>query len=389
MEKPSKKPQNPCFSSGPCAKRPGWALENLDISVMGRSHRAAPAKVQLKAVIDQHAEILGIPDDYVVGIVPGSDTGAFEMAMWALLGERGVDVFAFESFSSDWMKDITNELKLDDVRTYEADYGGLPDLSKADPARDTVFVWNGTTAGVRVPNDDFIADNREGLTLCDATSAVFAYDLPWQKLDVVTWSWQKCLGSEAAHGMLVLSPRAVKRLETYDHGRPLPKVFRLLKKGELIDGIFRGETINTPSMLAVADCLDALKWVKSIGGLKTTMARTQESFETLQGWVEKTEWIDFLAETPETRSLTAVQMKITDPAIAALSEEDQWTFVSALAQKLDDEGVAYDIKAHRNSLPGLRIWCGATVEPDDVKALIPWVEWAFEATKTDYQQKAA
>jgi len=394
MERPSQKPQNPCFSSGPCAKRPGWSAENLDLSMMGRSHRAGPAKAQLKAVIDQHREILGIPADYLVGIVPASDTGAFEMAMWSMLGSpeeggRGVDVFAWESFSSGWLKDITGELKLSDVRTYEADYGQLPDLSQADPARDCVFVWNGTTSGVRVPNGDWISAEREGLTFCDATSAVFAYDLPWEKLDVVTWSWQKVLGSEGAHGMLVLSPRAVQRLESFTPPRPLPKIFRMVKKGKVNEGIFEGSTINTPSMLANADCLDALSWVKSIGGLSATIARSQASYDAIAAWVEGSGWADFLAEAPESRSTTSVCLKITDPWFNALSTEDQAARVGDLCKLLDKEGVAFDIKHYRDAPAGIRIWCGATVETSDVQTLTGWLDWAYAQTKDQAQKQAA
>lgn len=389
MEKHTPKPQNPCFSSGPCAKRPGWSIDQLDTSLMGRSHRSGPGKAMLKALIESHKSILGIPEDYVVGIVPASDTGAFEMAMWSMLGARGVDVFAWEEFSATWLKDVTNELKLENANTYEADFGALPDLAQAKPENDIIFVWNGTTSGVRVPNADWIADDREGLTFCDATSAVFAYDLPWEKLDVTTWSWQKCLGSEAAHGMLVLSPRAVERLENFTPDRPLPKIFRLLKAGKLNQGIFVGETINTPSMLAAADCMDALKWVESVGGLKTTIARPLESFAHLEQWVEQTEWIDFLSEDPQTRSVTSVQFKITAPWFQDMDTDAQWSAVSALCKILEDEGVAYDIKAHRKSLPGIRIWCGATVEPNDVKSLIPWLNWAYEQVRAENQAKAA
>ncbi|HRQ60645.1 MAG TPA: phosphoserine transaminase, partial [Alphaproteobacteria bacterium] len=303
MNKPTLRPKNPNFSSGPCAKRPGWNIQNLRTDMLGRSHRAAPAKARLKDVIEKHRKLLGIPENYFVGIVPASDTGAFEMAMWSVLGARGIDVFAWEAFSGDWLKDVTGQLKLADVKTYEAPYGGLPDLSKADPERDCVFAWNGTTSGVRVPDGKWISDKREGLTLCDATSAVFAYDLPWDKLDITTWSWQKVLGGEAAHGMLVLSPRAVARLESYTPQWPLPKIFRMTKKDK--DGkkvlnaeIFEGATINTPSILATEDCLDALGWVENIGGLKTTIARSAENFKVIENWVAKTEWADFLCDKP-------------------------------------------------------------------------------------------
>lgn len=389
MNKPTSKPKNPCFSSGPCAKRPGWNVESLSNAMLGRSHRAGPLKAQLKEAIDKQKEILGIPDDYVVGIVPASDTGAFEMAMWSMLGARGVDVFAWESFSAGWLSDITKQLKLDGVNTYEAPYGELADLSKADPVNDIVFAWNGTTSGVRVPNGDWIAADREGLTLCDATSAVFAYDLPWDKLDVTTWSWQKVLGGEAAHGMLVLSPRAVERLESYTPSWPLPKIFRLTKKGKLIDGIFTGATINTPSMLAVADCLDALNWVANIGGLRTTIARSEENFKAIENWVAKTDWVDFLADDPATRSTTSVCLKVVDPWFEGLAETAKTPFIKAMCKLLDSEGAAYDIAGYRDAPAGLRIWCGATVQADDVEALCPWLDWAFAAAKSQEEQKAA
>ncbi|MDH5722987.1 MAG: phosphoserine transaminase [Alphaproteobacteria bacterium] len=388
-QKPSNKPNNPNFSSGPCSKRPGWSLEALSGAMLGRSHRAGPAKARLKEVIEMHREILGIPADYKIGIVPASDTGAFEMAMWSMLGARGVDVFAWESFSGDWLKDITGQLKLDNVNTYNAGYGALPDLSQVDPANDCVFVWNGTTSGVCVPNGDWISRSREGLTFCDATSAVFAYDMPWDKLDVITWSWQKVLGGEAAHGMIVLSPRAVERLESYKPDRPLPKIFRMTKGDKLNDGIFEGATINTPSMLAVEDCLDALRWVKSIGGLKGSIARAKSNFAEIKNWVEKTEWAAFLAEKEDSTSITSVCLKITDGWFSAMSEDDQLAFVKTMTKTLDSEGVAYDIAGYRDAPAGLRIWCGATVESSDVAALMPWIEWAYETTKAQTQESAA
>jgi phosphoserine aminotransferase len=394
MEKPTAKPQNPCFSSGPCAKRPGWSFEALEGAFLGRSHRAAQPKAQLKEVIEKHRMLLGIPADYKIGIVPASDTGAIEMALWSMLGERGVDVFSWEAFSTDWLKDITGQLKITDVKSYEAPYGKIPDLSQAKSNRDIVFVWNGTTSGVRVENADWISDEREGLTICDATSAVFAYNLPWKKLDVITWSWQKVLGGEGAHGMLVLSPRAVKRLETYKAERPLPKIFRMTKKDK--DGktklnveIFEGSTINTPSMMAVADCLDALNWVENIGGLKATIKRSSESFKAVEAWVAKTPWAEFLAEKPETRSTTSVCLKITDPWFKTLDDEAQQTFVKAITKALDGEKVAHDIAGYRDAPAGLRVWCGATVEPSDVQTLLPWIEWAFETSKNAQQKKAA
>ncbi len=394
MDKPSQKPKNPCFSSGPCAKRPGWSFDALKNAFLGRSHRAAQPKAQLKEVIEKHRALLGIPADYKIGIVPASDTGAVEMALWSMLGARGVDVFSWEAFSTDWLKDITGQLKIADVKSYEAPYGKIPDLSQAKKDRDAVFVWNGTTSGVKVANGDWIADDREGLTICDATSAVFAYDLPWKKLDVVTWSWQKVLGSEGAHGMLVLSPRAVERLETYKAAHALPKIFRVTNKDK--DGktklnaeIFEGSTINTPSMLAVADCVDALNWVESIGGLKATIKRSNNSFKAIEGWVAKAPWVEFLAEKPETRSVTSVCLKIVDPWFTGLGDEAQQAFIKSLTKALDTEKVAYDIAGYRDAPAGLRIWCGATVEPSDVQALLPWVEWAFEATKNAKQKKAA
>ena len=388
MDKPAIKPKNPCFSSGPCAKRPGWSFENLGHAMLGRSHRAGPLKAQIKEVIEKQKELLGIPEDYVVGIVPGSDTGAFEMAMWSMLGARGVDVFAWESFSSGWLADITKHLKLENVNAYEAGYGEIADLSKANPENDIVFAWNGTTSGVRVPGGDWIASDREGLTLCDATSAVFAYDLPWDKLDVTTWSWQKVLGGEAAHGMLVLSPRAVERLESYTPDRPLPKVFRLTKKGKLNASIFEGATINTPSMLAVADALDALRWVENVGGLRTTIARSEENLKAIENWVAKTDGFEFLAADEAVRSTTSVCLKITDEWFEGLNDDEKMPFIKSMCKLLDDEKVAYDIAGYRDAPAGLRIWCGATVQGDDVEALMPWVGWAFEAAKAEEQRKA-
>ncbi len=383
MKKPSLKPNNPSFSSGPCAKRPGWSLAGLEGAFLGRSHRAAEGKARLKLAIDEQKRILGIPDDYRVGIVPASDTGAFEMAMWTMLGARGVDVFAWEAFSKTWLSDILKALNLSDVREYTADYGALPDMSAADPDHDSVFVWNGTTSGVRVKNADWISDSRAGLTLCDATSAVFAYDLPWEKLDVTTWSWQKVLGGEAAHGMIVLSPRAVERLESFTpENRPLPKIFRMTKNGKLMEGIFKGATINTPSMLAVEDCLDALKWVERIGGLPATIKKCADNFDAVATWIAQNDWVDFLAHDDETRSTTSVCLKISDPWFTEKSTEDQGTLISKLCSILDLEGAAYDIKAYRDAPAGLRIWCGATVERSDIEAALPWITWAYQSIKT-------
>ncbi len=389
MNKPSTKPNNPCFSSGPCAKRPGWNAAALESAWLGRSHRAGGGKAKLKDVIDRHVELLGIPQGYRCAIVPASDTGAVEMAMWNLLGARGVDMLGWESFGLDWCKDVESQLKLEDVRIIKAPYGQLPDLSEVDTDRDVVFTWNGTTSGVRVPNADWIKDDRQGLTICDATSAVFAYDLPWEKLDVVTWSWQKVLGSEAAHGMLVLSPRAVERLETFTPDRALPKIFRLTKGGKLIEGAFQGATLNTPSMLATEDCIDALKWVESIGGLKETIARSERSYQAIKNWVDKTDWIDFLAEDPATHSFTSICLKIVDADFAAKSEEDQSAFVKSMVKMIEAEGAGYDINGYRAAPPGLRIWGGATVEPSNVELLLPWLDWAYEAAKDAETQQAA
>jgi phosphoserine aminotransferase len=388
-DKPSKKPANPNFSSGPCSKRPGWTTDALKGAFLGRSHRHKDGAARIRAVIEKQRELLGIPADYKVGVVPGSDTGAIEMALWGMLGARGVDVLVWEQFGQEWQTDITKELKIADARTFKAGYGELPDLSQVDSDRDIVFTWNGTTSGVRVPNGDWIKADREGLTFCDATSAVFAYDMPWDKLDVTTWSWQKALGGEAAHGMIVLSPRAVERLTQYTPDRPLPKLFRLMKKGEVLNEVFEGLTINTPSMLCVEDCHDALRWVESVGGLKGTMKRTQANFAAIEKWVAQTSWIEFLAPVPETRAMTSVCLKITDPWVAALPEDEQQAFIKAMTKKLESEGVAYDCASYRSAPPGLRFWVGATVETGDVEAVLPWVEWAFDAAKSETQKKAA
>lgn len=389
MSKPSVKPQNPLFSSGPCAKRPDWSLEALQDALLGRSHRSGPGKAKLKEVIDRHRAVLGIPDDYRIMITAASDTGAFEMAMWNLLGARGIDVLAWESFSGDWLKDIKGQLKLDDVNYHEAPYGEIVDLDKVDPARDTVFVWNGTTSGVRVPNGDWISNDREGLTLCDATSAVFAYDLPWGKLDAVTWSWQKVLGSEAAHGMLVLSPRAVERIATYKPAWPMPKFFRIAKGDGVNEAAFTGATLNTPSMLAVEDCLDALKWVESIGGLKETIARSEKSYTFVADWVAKTDWVEFLPSAIETHSVTSICLKIADPGFEAMDEKARGTFVKSMCKILESENAAFDVASYRDAPAGLRLWGGATVEPDDMEALLPWLDWAFAEVKASEVSAAA
>ena len=374
--KPSLRPQNPRFSSGPCAKRPGWSTAVLGDALVGRSHRSGEGKARLNDVITHSRALLGLPDGYRLGIVPASDTGAFEMAMWSLLGARGVDVLAWESFGKGWVTDIVKQLALDDVRTFEADYGALPDLSQTSADRDIVFTWNGTTSGVRVPNGDWIATDRTGLTLCDATSAVFAMELPWDKLDVVTWSWQKVLGGEAQHGMIALSPRAVERLETFAPPRPLPKIFRLTKGGKLIEGVFRGETINTPSMVCVEDALDALRWAAALGD-GALVARSQGNLAAITEWVERTPWIDFLATDSETRSSTSVCLIFSDPWFTTKSGAEQRALVKNLVGLLAAEGVAYDINAYRDAPPGLRIWAGATIERSDLEALFPWLEWCF------------
>lgn len=381
---PSQRPQRPYFSSGPCSKRPGWNLEALNNALVGRSHRSGPGKARLKEVIDRTKAILGIPEDYLCGIVPASDTGAVEIAMWSLLGARGTEMVAWESFGSGWVTDVQKQLKLPDCNITKAEYGHLPDLSKLDCDRDIVFTWNGTTSGVKVPNGDWIADNRQGLTIADATSAAFAMDIPWPKLDVVTWSWQKVMGGEAAHGMLVLSPRAVERLESYAPAWPLPKIFQLTKKGKLNAAIFTGATINTPSMLCVEDALDGLKWAESLGGVSALIARSQANLTAITNWVDRTDWVDFLAVDPATRSNTSICLKIVDPWYTALAAEDQAKGAKQLATLLDKEEVAYDIGSYRDAPPGLRIWGGATVDTADLEALTPWLDWAYEQMKSSH-----
>ncbi|WP_303854286.1 phosphoserine transaminase [Bartonella apis] len=381
LNEPGVRPNNPNFSSGPCAKRPGWTVEALADAPVGRSHRAKIGKAKLAEAINLTREVLEVPANYRIGIVPASDTGAVEMALWSLLGARGVDMLAWESFGSGWVTDVVKQLKLTDVRKLEAPYGELPDLTKVDFDRDVVFTWNGTTSGVRVPNADFIPADRKGLTICDATSAAFAQNLDFSKLDVVTFSWQKVLGGEGAHGVLILGPRAVERLETYTPAWPLPKIFRMTKGGKLIEGIFEGATINTPSMLCVEDYLDALKWAKSIGGLKTLMKRADENFTVLDKFVAKTPWIEFLAKEPATRSNTSVCFKIVDPAVVKLDAEKQAAFAKAIVNRLEKAGVAHDIGAYRDAPSGLRIWAGATIEAHDLQALTEWLDWAFKAEK--------
>ena len=385
LAKPATRPARPEFSSGPCAKRPGWKVENLQGALVGRSHRSKPGKARLKEAIDQTRAVLQIPADYLIGIVPASDTGAVEMAMWSMLGGRPVQVVAFESFGKDWVTDVLKQLKLKDTEVLEAGYGKLPDLSKVRKDADLVFTCNGTTSGVRVPNADFIADDREGVTICDATSAAFAQDLDWAKLDVVTFSWQKAMGGEAAHGMLILSPRAVARLESYSPPWPLPKIFRLTKGGKVALDIFEGATINTPSMLCVEDYLDALKWGASIGGLPALQARSNANLQVLADWIAKTSWVEFLAETPAIRSNTSVCIKVVDKRVTDLPPDAQADFAKKLASLLEKEGVALDAGGYRDAPPGLRIWCGATVDASDVEALTPWLDWAFQTLASELQ----
>ena len=381
--KPSVRPSRPYFSSGPCAKRPGWSLDGLSGALLGRSHRFPQAKERLAEVALVSKRLLGIPDDFRVGIVPGSDTGAFEMALWSLLGSRAVDVLSWESFGATWASDLTQQLKIADTRVFDAEYGELPDLAKVDFSHDVVFPWNGTTSGVCIPDGDWIPSDRSGLTLCDATSAVFAMPIPWDKIDVATWSWQKVLGGEAAHGMLCLSPRAVERLEGAPPPRPLPKVFRLTKKGKLIEGIFRGETINTPSMLCVEDALDGLDWVEEMGGAEAIRRRCLANLAAVEDWVARTPWVDFLARTEATRSCTSICLAIVAPAFTALGAADRTSAVKKIVALLADEGVAYDIGGYRDAPPGLRVWGGATVETSDMEAMLPWLDWAWERLGLD------
>lgn len=379
--KPTTKPNNPCFSSGPCAKRPGWSLEALKDAPLGRSHRSKIGKTKLQQAIELAREVLGIPADYKIGIVPASDTGAVEMAMWSMLGARGVDMFAWESFGEGWISDVKKQLKLSNVRTFTAPYGQLPDLTQADWTRDVVFTWNGTTSGVKVQNGDWIAANREGLSICDATSAVYAMEIPWDKLDVTTWSWQKVMGGEGAHGMIVLSSRAVERLTSYTPAWPMPKIFRLTNGGKLIADIFEGATINTPSMLCVEDSIDAHLWAKSLGGLPALLKRTQGNLAAVESWVAKTPWMNFLAEDKTIRSNTSICLTITDSWFTSQSDDAQQAVIKQLAGNLEKEGVAYDIAGYRDAPAGLRLWGGATVETSDLQALFPWIEYAFSQLK--------
>ena len=377
IAKPDVRPVNPNFSSGPCAKRPGWTLAGLSDAVLGRSHRSLEGKAKLQLVLDKTRALLNLPKEYRIGIVAASDTGAIEMSLWSMLGTRGVDILAWESFGQGWVLDVENQLKLENTRVLDAEYGKLPDLSEVDFSRDVVFLWNGTTSGVRVPNGDWIPVDRQGLTICDATSAIFAMELPWEKLDVITYSWQKVMGGEAQHGMLILSPRAVERLETYTPPWPIPKIFRLTSDSKLIEGIFTGATINTPSMLCVEDALDGLNWADSVGGVQALIARSKANLTVLRRWVEGSEDVDFLAEDPETISSTSVCIKITAPWFCGLRLKEQRRITKKISTLLEEEAVAYDINAYRDAPPGLRIWAGSTVEVTDLEALTPWIDWAI------------
>jgi phosphoserine aminotransferase len=384
LPKPAMRPARPEFSSGPCAKRPGWDPQNLQNAVLGRSHRSKLGKARLQEAIDRTRQVLEVPDDFLIGIVPGSDTGAVEMAMWSMLGPKPVQLLAFESFGKDWVTDVTKQLKIP-AEVLDAPYGQLPDLTKVRKDADLVFTWNGTTSGVRVPNADFIAADREGVVICDATSAAFAQELDWSKLDVVTFSWQKALGGEAAHGVLILSPRAVERLESHTPAWPMPKLFRMTKGGKLSKDIFEGATINTPSMLAVEDAVDALKWAAQIGGLAEMKRRADANLAVLDAWVAKTPWVEFLAEAPQIRSNTSVCLKVVDARVTALADDAQADFAKKLAAVLEKEGAALDIGGYRDAPAGLRIWCGATVETSDLEALTPWLDWAFATTLEQLQ----
>jgi phosphoserine aminotransferase len=388
MKEPALKPSRPSFSSGPCVKRPGWSPDVLAGAFLGRSHRSTPGKAKLAEVIDRTRDLLGLPKDYRLGIVPASDTGAVEMVLWSALGARGVDMLAWESFGATWVTDVVKQLKLPDVRRFEGEYGSLPDLRAVDTDRDVVFTWNGTTSGVCVPNGDWISDSRQGLTICDATSAVFAMPLPWHKLDAITWSWQKVLGGEAAHGMLALSPRAVERLESYAPPRPLPKIFRLLKAGKLNEDVFKGSTINTPSMLCVEDALDSLRWAESIGGLAATVERSRRNLGVISGWVEKTPWVDFLAQDRATRSCTSICLKIVADWFQKLPVEARAAAVKRLTGLLEQKGAAFDIGSYIEAPPGLRIWGGATVEASDLVALTPWLDWGYAEVEAELATRA-
>ena len=381
IKKPTTKPKNPNFSSGPCAKRPGWNIQNLKTDSLGRSHRAKLPKQRLVEVINLSKQLLKIPNDYKVGIIAGSDTGAIEAAMWSLLGKTGVEVLAWESFGSDWVKDIKEQLKIKNLTIHQSDYGDLPDFQKINFDNDIVFNWNGTTSGVCLPNADWIPDNRKGLTICDATSAVFAMEMDWHKLDVITWSWQKVLGGEAAHGMIALSPKSLERLSEYQPTWPIPKIFRLANNKKVIEGIFKGETINTPSMLCVEDAIDALNWIQSIGGSKGSIDKSQSNLQVVKTWIESKDWIDFLAKDSSTLSSTSICLKITDPWFLGLSADQQQLKIKEINSFLDKEQVAFDINAYRTAPPGFRIWGGATVESSDIETLLPWIEWGYQSIK--------
>ena len=383
LAKPDVRPVNPNFSSGPCAKRPGWTVDTLSGAVLGRSHRSVEGKAKLQLVLDKTRLLLNLPKDYRIGIVAASDTGAFEMSLWSMLGAREVDILAWESFGHGWVMDVEKQLKLSNTRVFDAEYGKLPDLSEVDFSHDVVFLWNGTTSGVRVPNGDWIPTDRQGLTICDATSAIFAMELPWDKLDVVTYSWQKVMGGEAQHGMLILSPRAVSRLETYTPPRPIPKIFRLTSDGKLIEGIFTGATINTPSMLCVEDAIDGLNWAERVGGFKALVARSAANLEVLRKWVEGSKYVDFLAENPETISSTSVCIKIIADWFSALGLDEQRRTTKKISALLEEETVAYDINAYRDAPPGLRIWAGSTIEVTDLEALTPWIDWAISVAQLE------
>lgn len=389
QSKPSHKPNNPKFSSGPCTKNPTWSFDALKHALIGRSHRSTEGKSRLLEIIETHRQILNIPADYKIAIVPASDTGAVEMAMWSMLGKYGVDVLAWESFSQDWAKDTMDHLKLDNARVLDAPYGEIPDLKTVNWDHDVIFPWNGTTSGARIPNHDWIPDNRKGLTICDATSAIFAYDMRWDKLDVTTWSWQKVLGGEAAHGMLVLSPRAVERLETYTPNRPLPKIFRMTKNGKLNNALFKGVTINTPSMIAVEDCLSALQWVDSIGGLPAMIKRSLDNLKKVEQWVEQSDWIGFLTEDKAIRSSTAICLKITDPWFQNLGDDTQKDIIKTIQTTLHKENVGLDFNAYKTAPNGFRIWGGGTVEASDIEALLPWLDWAYATQKQTHKQERA
>lgn len=389
LQRPTRKPANPCFSSGPCAKRPGWTLDALKGAFLGRSHRHSSGVKKIQEVIDRSKSILGMPADWKLAVVPASDTGAIEMAMWSLLGANTVDALGWEVFGKMWIIDITKQLKLKDARVFEAPFGKIPDLSQVDTDNDVVFTWNGTTSGVKVPNGDWIKSDRKGLTICDATSAVFAMDLPWDKLDVVTWSWQKVLGGEAAHGMLALSPRAIARLESYTPPWPMPKIFRITKNGKLFEEPFEAKTINTPSMLAIEDCIDALKWAESLGGLQGLLKRTNANLQAVEKWIEKADWAEFLAETKETRSNTSICFKVIDPWFTAKDNETQLKLIKETEKLLEKEGVAFEIANHRDSPASYRLWGGATVETADLEAVVEWIDWAYRSLREQEQAKAA